>query len=776
MKPTINFSRDSKSVLAKLLSEENIDVIYTKRESAAFDPETRTLNMPVLTADCPESVSDLFVLHEVGHARFTPADGWHTAPTAKGRGYRSFLNIVEDARIEKLIKRKFAGANRRMTEGYNELFSRDFFGISKLEIPLNDLPIIDRINLFTKCGVRLDINFNETEQALLDRVMATETWDDVVSVCDDLFAYSKEEKAMTDIMEEFEDLKEDDYDEDEEDNQDGPQFEGSEGDPEEQTDEVSQQPWDDLTDEEKQEEIDKQKENPAHYDEEGEDSPNDSESKDDEEKMGDLENQKSEQGDEQSEEAGEENAEESAGSDEEKNSDEAEEVESAKEAGESSETNPHSFTDQFFRNSEDEFVDPNAGVRYYLDLPETVDYEKHMVPTKAIMATLDKCWNESHYDYDPNPLYEEFMKKTAASVKYLVKEFEMRKAAAAHKRTTTSKTGVLDMKKIHSYKFCDDLFLRVGQVQDGQSHGMVFLLDWSGSMGYQIKETVEQVLVLAQFCRMVNIPFKILGFTCNWKQRLRGYSTEKHDGYDEPNSVYVDAYVSLLDFVNSDLSKADYIKASKYLLNMGYMLSTNTDGYRIRMLPAALRLSSTPLDEALIIMRHFLPDFQKKHQVERMNLVVLTDGQSSSLRYNLDRHQGYGGTVIAVDPKTKAKFEVDHTKSILEWVKEVTGVTTIGFYISGLSDLRNVWFREGNDRHLQLNEILKEKKVFDFAFRGYDRHFMAKTNDMVIKENDYLSKLDDGASTTKISTAFKRMNRGNSVNKVLLNGFIDEIR
>jgi hypothetical protein len=50
-------------------------------------------------------VYDLLVAHEVGHALFTPDEDWleeHKIP-------QQFVNIVEDARVEKLMKRKYAG-------------------------------------------------------------------------------------------------------------------------------------------------------------------------------------------------------------------------------------------------------------------------------------------------------------------------------------------------------------------------------------------------------------------------------------------------------------------------------------------------------------------------------------------------------------------------------------------------------------------------------------------------------------------------------------------
>ena len=54
------------------------------------------------------------------------------------------MNVVEDARIEKLMKRKFPGLSRSFYQGYEELNDEDFFEIQ--EIDLKRLSFIDRIN------------------------------------------------------------------------------------------------------------------------------------------------------------------------------------------------------------------------------------------------------------------------------------------------------------------------------------------------------------------------------------------------------------------------------------------------------------------------------------------------------------------------------------------------------------------------------------------------------------------------------------------------------
>ena len=65
---------DIKGTLAKLLATENLTVEHIKCETASFDVKNRVLSLPLWIAS--ESVYDMLVGHEVGHALYTPAEGW----------------------------------------------------------------------------------------------------------------------------------------------------------------------------------------------------------------------------------------------------------------------------------------------------------------------------------------------------------------------------------------------------------------------------------------------------------------------------------------------------------------------------------------------------------------------------------------------------------------------------------------------------------------------------------------------------------------------------
>ena len=114
-----------KSTLAKLLATEDLIVEHKNVETAQFNVQSRVLTLPNWEK-ASEGIFDMLVCHEVGHALYTPDRDW-----TEGRVLsQSFINIVEDARIEKLMKRRYEGESKTFFNAYNELSDIDFFEIN----------------------------------------------------------------------------------------------------------------------------------------------------------------------------------------------------------------------------------------------------------------------------------------------------------------------------------------------------------------------------------------------------------------------------------------------------------------------------------------------------------------------------------------------------------------------------------------------------------------------------------------------------------------------
>ena len=104
-----------KGQLAKLLATEDLIIENKEVRTASFNVDSRVLTLPIWKFRSVD-VYDLLVAHEVGHALFTDPrdwsveDKWQDVPP-------NFVNITEDARIEKLMKRKYAGLSKTFYRG-----------------------------------------------------------------------------------------------------------------------------------------------------------------------------------------------------------------------------------------------------------------------------------------------------------------------------------------------------------------------------------------------------------------------------------------------------------------------------------------------------------------------------------------------------------------------------------------------------------------------------------------------------------------------------------
>ncbi len=171
-------NQEVKGTLAKLLATENLTVEHRKVSTACFDVDTRLLILPIWKT-ASNTVYDLLVGHEVGHALYTPNQSYEPAPKA-------FVNVLEDARIERMMKVTYPGLRKSFFCGYKELWDDDFFGVRDED--MSTLSLIDRINLYYKGNAQ--IPFTEEEKVWVKRTNETTSFDDVINLAIELYEYA----------------------------------------------------------------------------------------------------------------------------------------------------------------------------------------------------------------------------------------------------------------------------------------------------------------------------------------------------------------------------------------------------------------------------------------------------------------------------------------------------------------------------------------------------------------------------------------------------------
>lgn len=677
-----NYTIDSMDQLARLMSDENITVQHNpSAKTACFNTHNRILILPVWKETLPYSLYVLFISHEIGHALYTPDtlgkefQDWLNKHSNNDKNVAnalfSYFNIIEDARIEKMVKALYPGTRRYFYEGYQELLDRNFFDIKSKDVDTLDL--IDKINIHCKVDYLVPINFSAIEQPFVDRAINVQTLEEVLQLSLDLFEYAKSNSKNDDQPDSYESI-------------------------------------------------------------------------------------------------------------------------------------PVPMTQTRFEYMRQGLIDPNATNHEYYNIPhismDKIQANKiiidHTEVHKIIDDHLSYGYNKQEKLNKAQNTYNKFKLSSRTVVDYLISHFEMKKAATAYSKSKTSITGMINVNKLHSYKFNNDIFHRSTVVPKGKSHGMMVLVDWSGSMDTNMVGTIDQMLNLIFFCKKTNIPFVIYGFTNAYR---------KYDIIADPFNKMVDDgdllpdSLQLMTLFSSDIRGKDY---ENCLLNLFHLRNSfennNNIGYSSARgdLPASLKLGGTPLNTAIMVLPEIVNDFRRKTKVEVMNVIFISDGDSDTICNSKDSLVGRNpinyadNVVIFRDKKTSSTYQVNEfggdfnsttTSVLLKVLKQKTNANILGFYLTSESNsnIRYIISSKMNGIYVvddvfekvldELAQEFEDKKHAIIENAGYDHYYIIPGGRglMVDTENPIKGPTND--PEIEYLNSIKQM----VTSRIVLNKFIEKI-
>lgn len=708
-------SLQEKSILARLMATENLYIEERSVHTAMFDMKNRVLTVPILDGNISNNIYDLFMGHEVGHALETPAEGYHNSVKVLGVN-RTILNVCEDVRIEKKIKRKFPGIRYPFLKGYEELLERNFFGIKGVD--LNTLNLIDRINLHTKCGASLAISFNEAEMRLLDELEAAETFKEVVEVAKKIQKYMKENK------EEPKQIKE----------------------------QQRAENTDDLDD----------------YDSEPSDEEDDI----------DVDSQAGE----------DEEPKEPAVKKVEQNEEDETDASSIKKEDEKE---IESITDKNFRKNESQLYEKKIKETIYCNIPD-VDSDKFIIGYDKIIQLIKDCNSDVAKMIATND-FKKFRRESDPVVAYLVKEFELRKNAEQQMKVRVSKTGDINTNRIHEYQFSDDIFKRLMSMPNGKSHGLVMLLDWSGSMHHYINQTIRQLLNIVMFCRKANIPHEVYAFSDHY-----GENRVKIDEKVGDILISHGSNIRLLNFFSSRMKNAEFTTLASYLLKF-HEEKTSNDQKNLFSFPRRLDLGGTPLNESLILSFDLIEKFKQRTRADIVNMIVLSDGDGHDLRIIkgviVPRTERIHKLVIR-DPKTKNFIDtmklLPHVRyissarqrdALVHLLRQRTNSNVLCFHITAAANAKEKMreFLTGPikekvssssyDPELEkMHDSFRKQKFYIAKTKyGFSEYYLIRSTNLDLEEEDFVEK---NIGNKSLVSAFSKYTSGKVQSRVVLNSFI----
>ena len=707
-----------KGALAKCLATENLIIEHKKVPTAMFDVDRRVLTLPTWDK-ASATVYDLLVGHEVGHSLFTDNIDWTIDyPEVP----KDFVNVLEDVRVEKLMKKKYPGLSRTFFNGYNELNSDDFF--STKEENLDKLSFIDRINLYYKIGAFHNIAFNDDEDQFLTRASQTETFDDVLQLAREIVEFVKDKQENVNL-------------------------------PENNMDQSSSA---------------------------GGQEPNSSQS-----------SQGSGSDTENNQEEGEGEGEGDGEGEEQSNSTEAPQgggngLDPSNQHGEKNEL--ESKTSRSFDEKSQDLVDRYSQETNYVELPEMI-LENMIIPNEFIHNKAKEEYSRTDVNKDFFALackeYATYKKSAEKEVSYLVKEFECKKSADQYARASTARTGVLDTQKLHTYKFNEDLFKKVSVVPDGKNHGLIFILDWSGSMSNFILDAYKQLLNLVWFCRKVNIPFEVYAFTVDCQSYMELQPNHPPIYNKVAGIIAPEAAFRLMNFFTSKTNNRVLEEQLKNIWTACYAYQNHRG-----VVPRHLELSGSPIGESIMSLHSLIPDFQAKNKLQKVNVIFLTDGEGYQNAVTKEKNYGAGDeTYIGMTKHHKTSIRdrksgrvyrsfdyngfPQYAKILLETVKDrFPTVNLINFRITPSRDFQSCyrWYGNGYDNYESAKVEYRKNQCISFSNTGFDQfHVIAASS--LAQEEEF--SVPENATKAQIKSSFVKLLGKKKTNKKLLGSFVDLI-
>jgi len=740
-------NQEVKGQLAKLLATENLTIEHRKVTTAYFDVEKRILCLPIWKS-ASNTVYDLLVGHEVGHALFTPADKLNGAD-------RSFVNVLEDARIERMMKVKYPGLRNTFFKGYQELWNDGFFGVSDDDI--EQLSLIDRMNLFFKGNSSLD--FDSEEQVWVDRAATTKTFQDVLDLARDMMdrAEQKDQEKVdeTELPEiPFNGEKDGDGEYELGEKQPAPKGQGEDGDSQGSPD---------------------RREDETDFDDDYEDEGLDYDTQTTGEQIGGGT---------------------TLGTD----------FTTVKET--------ECVTEEALAESIESLVDEDSREWVYLSLPKIKDINKVIIGHKKIQEDLIQHFDDEYNkDLDPTENsdwrqhqikeqkaaidfskdhYLKFKKSTGKTVNYLLKQFEMKKSADQYKRQATSKTGVINTQSLYKYKLTEDIFKKITVIPDGKNHGLVMFLDWSGSMSQCLLDTLKQTYNLVWFCKKANIPFRVYGFQSGYHSSYR-FGSYLHEGFEhQEHQLAVGDDFRLLEFLSSRQNNRSLESSMKAL----YMQVFSMNNYNIKGCEK-YGLGGTPLAEAIYCAKTIVAQMKAQEKVQKVNVVCLTDGEANPMNYTTrqswdeddDRLRSRNvcsssHVFVLRDKATGYQKRLNGspyltTKEIVSYMRSITDYNWIGIRLCSKSEVNRVIrnITDNFDDIQKYDKLWKKEKFisivddagFNEAFFMPDRNNGSDSEELEIKQKGV------EATRAELNRAFKKHMSSKMQNKTILNRFIAQI-
>jgi hypothetical protein len=308
-------------------------------------------------------------------------------------------------------------------------------------------------------------------------------------------------------------------------------------------------------------------------------------------------------------------------------------------------------------------------------------------------------------------------------------------------------------------------------------------------------DTVKTLFNLIWFCKKVSIPFEVYAFTNEWRRGEYDYETGKYFASDRTSHyekksglIVIDETFSLMNILTSKVSTREL---EHQMINIWRLSTCFGNTYNsLYTYPSRLNLSGTPLNEALICLHQILPKFQKENKLQKVQCIVLTDGEASQIPYHIEVKRGWEPGVrlgthhinpdraFLRDRKLGTTYKFGHgyhqfTDTLLKNLKDkFSSVNFIGIRVlpgRDVSRFINMYHSCGDKQYPVILNDWKKLKSFTITNSGYDAYF-GMSSSALSQDADF--EVADDATKAQIKTAFVKSLKTKKLNKKVLGEFI----
>jgi hypothetical protein len=306
-------------------------------------------------------------------------------------------------------------------------------------------------------------------------------------------------------------------------------------------------------------------------------------------------------------------------------------------------------------------------------------------------------------------------------------------------------------------------------------------------------DTIKQLYNLIWFCKKVSIPFEVYAFTGDWirvSYDANGNPVYPQPHYEKKSGMFVvDERFNLLNFLTSSVNGKTL---EEQMVNLWRVVSFFRE-YTGFSNPPRLTLSGTPLNESMISLHTVIPHFQKTNKVQKVQCVILTDGEAPVLNYHLEVQrqidsEPYMGTrrlspstTFIRDRKlgTTYKFgDYPHqfTDALLQNLRDrFCDVNFIGMRIMDGRDAGsfiNRYCGSYGKEHEKAMTDWKKNKSFTITNSAYNGYF-GMSSSALAQESEF--EVSEDATKTQIKSAFVKSLKTKKLNKKILGEFVELI-